>query len=315
MSFYGFTPNDFDAYLPRKWQSNVFNRERLVVKEKLDAIGRELAPVLIDAGGAPLLHEVSVEHPAIWNQRTVSCQFLFFARNAEARRMLDGIIASRRTIASLVDDPSPLRNHIFLGLKIDQHGLDLGLYLHSDAVVDRENLEHKLDDFFDREKVLHAIHALGADYAVGLSATDSAALDDTPAPELDEAALKQLVARLATAHTWLQAVRRIPRDDVILASPTFGEDLAAAFRSQLPLLNAIAWSRGNDHVSMRETLKKEDKKRLTKGLGKNDRVRITSGMLAGKTGIVQEAGAKGEVKVLVGTLILKVRSDALAKVE
>ena len=40
--FPGFTSADFDAYAQKKWKSNVFTRERLEVKQKLLALGKEL---------------------------------------------------------------------------------------------------------------------------------------------------------------------------------------------------------------------------------------------------------------------------------
>ena len=37
--FTGLSDGDFEAYAPKKWKSNVFNRERLEVKQKLLALG------------------------------------------------------------------------------------------------------------------------------------------------------------------------------------------------------------------------------------------------------------------------------------
>ena len=61
-------------------------------------------------------------------------------------------------------------------------------------------------------------------------------------------------------------------------------------------------------------MREVDRQKKSKGLEKNDRVRIVSGMLSGKTGVVQEAGSKGEVKVLIGTLTIKLNSEALLKI-
>ena len=74
----------------------------------------------------------------------------------------------------------------------------------------------------------------------------------------------------------------------------------------LPLYRFIVWSRENDFVSMRQVLDKERTVRRQKGLHKNDRVRIVRGMLAGKDGLVQEVEAKGQLKVLVGKMVIKI---------
>jgi hypothetical protein len=168
VEFNGFTASDFDAYQQSKWTSNVYNLERLGVKQKLEALGRHLLPELQDGDGAPLAHEVSSEHPAVFNQRRVENQYLFFLRTQEARRELETIINRSRSIASLVEDPSPLRNHIFISVMIDSEQLEVGLKLHSDAAVDRDNLLHKCHDFFQRERFIGLVHDLSSEFRVGL---------------------------------------------------------------------------------------------------------------------------------------------------
>src|SRR6202011_6200375 len=86
--FPGFTASDFDAYASKKWKSNVFNRERLEVKQKLVSLGRDLQSRMVAADGSPLAVEASVEHPALWNHKQVDAQHLFFSRNEGARKEL-----------------------------------------------------------------------------------------------------------------------------------------------------------------------------------------------------------------------------------
>ena len=135
--FPGFTAADFDAYQPKKWKSNVFNRERLEVKQKLVALGRELQGTMLAPDGSPLAVEPSVEHPALWNHKQVEAQHLWFSRNEGARKELDAIIDRGKSIASMIDDPSPQRNHLFLAVTLGEKALELSLKLHPDAPVDR----------------------------------------------------------------------------------------------------------------------------------------------------------------------------------
>ena len=44
--FPGLTGSDFECYEPRKWKSNVYNRERMEVRQKLLALARLSAPGL-----------------------------------------------------------------------------------------------------------------------------------------------------------------------------------------------------------------------------------------------------------------------------
>src|SRR5262245_25462938 len=190
--FPGFTEHDFDAYAPNKWKSNVFNRERLEVKQKLVALGKELAGALVAADGSPLACEASVEHPALWNHKQVEAQHLFFSRNQGARNELDKIIDRARPMTSMLDDPTPQRNHVFLAVTIDQTSVELSLRLHPDARVDRQNLERKLTDAWKREELLELLATLGEDYSMGVTGGTR-----LPAHALTEAALREILAELA----------------------------------------------------------------------------------------------------------------------
>src|SRR5262250_3062286 len=137
--FPGFTSRDFDAYAPQKWKSNAFTRERLEVKQKLVALGRTLASGLVAADGSPLAVEASAEYPALWNHKQVEAQHVYFFRNEGARKELDQIIDRQKSLASLIDDPSHQKNHIYLSLTIAHQDATIALKLGHDADVDRKN--------------------------------------------------------------------------------------------------------------------------------------------------------------------------------
>jgi len=81
----------------------------------------------------------------------------------------------------------------------------------------------------------------------------------------------------------------------------------------MPIYQFIAWTRDNDFVLMREALKQEKQAKRQKGLSKNDKVRIVRGVFAGRTGVVQEIDAKGALKVLVGTVAVKLAAEEVEK--
>jgi len=311
VEFTAFTDKDFDAYLDHKWQSNAFNRERLEVKEKLLALGRVIGPVMRAGDGSPLECEVSAEHPALWNQRVVRDQHLFFSRSKASRKELDTIISKGRSIAALIEDPSPLRNHIFLSLMIDKRQVELALKLHSDAAVDRDNLQRKCQEFFQREKLLQLIRALKDGYTIGI---DGAASEQTPAAELDDGRLQALVQELPGASSWLVVRRALDRSDPLTQEPAFAEVALESLTRLLPVLEFIAWTRENDHVSMRDTLKQNVVKTRSKGLGKHDRIRVIRGMFTGKTGVVEQIDAKGALKVRLGAMVVKLAGEDVDKI-
>lgn len=316
--FPGFTAADFDAYQPKKWKSNVFNRERLEVKQKLIALGRELQGAMLAPDGSPLAAEPSVEHPALWNHKQVEAQHLYFSRNEGARKELDAIIDRGKSIASMIDDPTPQRNHLFLAVTLSEQALELSLKLHPDARVDRENLERKCDDHFEREKLLHLIRGLGDGFRIGITP------DLVAVGELDEGKLLELVAQLAKGptpqaltlgapHKLLYVGRSIARADALAAATGIVDDAKRTLQALLPIYRFIAWSRDNDFVSIKETLQKEKQQKRQKGLVKNDAVRIVRGMFAGKQGVVQEVDAKGGLRVLVGKVAVKLDAEDVQK--
>jgi hypothetical protein len=307
--FPGFTSADFDAYAQKKWKSNVFTRERLEVKQKLLALGKELQGALTAADGSPLACEASVEYPALWNHKQVEAQHLYFSRNEGARKELDRIIDRQHSLASMLDDPSPQRNHVFLAVTLGSEALELSVKLHPDAKIDRQNLERKTEDHFEAEKLVRFGRELGPEWKVGITPELMAA------PELDVENLKQLLTKLATPvgmalpgapHNLLYFGRTVGKDAVLQMGGGVVDEARAALTRLLAIYKFIAWSRDNDFVSMKETLQKERQAKRQKGVTKNDSVRIVRGMFAGKSGVVQEIDAKGQIKVLVGKMAVKV---------
>jgi hypothetical protein len=313
--FPGFTAADFDAYQPKKWKSNVFNRERLDVKQKLVALGRELQGAMLAPDGSPLAVEASVEHPTLWNHKQVEAQHLYLSRNEGARKELDAIIDRGKSIASMIDDPSPQRNHLFLAVTLSEQALELSLKLHPDARVDRENLERKCEDHFEREKLLHLLRGL-AGFRVGIT---PALL---PVAELDLGKWIELVAQLGKTpqaltlgapQRLLYVGRAIPRDEALAAGTGITDEARRTLEALLPVYRFIAWSRDNDFVSIKEALQKEKQQKRQKGLTKNDAVRIIRGMFAGKQGVVQEVDTKGGLRVLVGKVAVKLGAEDVQK--
>jgi hypothetical protein len=316
--FSGFIAADFDAYQPKKWKSNVFNRERLEVKQKLTALGRELAGVMLAPDGSPLATEPSVEHPALWNHKQVEAQHLYFSRNEGARKELDAIIDRGKSIASMIEDPSPQRNHLFLAVTVAAEAVELSLKLHPEARVDRENLERKCEDHFEREKLLYLLHALDAPFRFGVLPELS------PVADVDEAKLHETVFALGKSaapqtltlgapQRLFYVGRALARDEVLAAGASVVEAAKRSLAALLPIYRFIAWSRDNDYVSIKETLQKEKQQKRQKGLVKNDVVRIIRGMFAGKSGVVQEVDAKGGLRVLVGKVAVKLGAEDVQK--
>jgi transcription antitermination factor NusG len=305
--FSGFTDADFDAYVPKKALSHLYNRERLETKQKLLALGAQIGGRMTGSDGAPLACEASAEHPALWNHKRVDAQHLFFSRNAAARQEIEGLIDKGRTLASLIDDPTPYRKHVFLSAGIDADKVEIALKLHADARIDRDNLERKCQEYFHRERLTTILRALPEENRIGVVGGTSV----SPA-ELDDDRLRAVLAEFAGGGSWLFAGRAFARTDPLVRDARFSDVAREEMARLLPAFHFVAWTRDNDFVSIKESLRQAAVERRVGHLERGDRVRIVRCVLSGKSGVVQEVGDKG-VKLLVGKMSVKVDGGDLAK--
>lgn len=311
----GLSLADFDCYEPRKWKSNVYNRERLEVKQKLLALARHVGGSVTGADGSPLTIDASVEHPALWNHKQVDTQSIFFSRHEAARKELDGFIDRSKPLASLIDDPTPQRNHLFLAITVSHETLEVALRLHPDARVDRQNLERKLDDYYEAERLIGHLSDLPAGYRIGIT-PDTTALSELGDGSVTLEVLHEVIAKMPAGGAMPMPGQppklffigmSMPRGEAVaLDSDELADWVRARLTELAPLYRFIAWSRDNDFVSMRQVLDKEKTVKRQRGLHKGDRVRVIRGILAGKDGVVQEVDAKGHLKVLVGKMVVKI---------
>ena len=132
------------------------------------------------------------------------------------------------------------------------------------------------------------------------------------------ATLDQHLLRLArplelNQSRWLTIARSFARAEVIAAKDSIPGQLRRNLRALLPLYEFIAWSSDNDHISMRTQLRERAAIKQRRGLSARDRVRITSGVFAGRVGEIQAIDSRGRAKVLVGRIPIVVEADAVDK--
>ena len=305
--FDGFSDKDFDAYAPAKWRSNVYNRERLEVKQRLLPLATALASRLLGTDGAALEAAASIEHPALVNHKQVDAQHVYFSRGEAARRVLDTIIDRARGVASLLEDPTPQRSHVFLVLSLSVARVDVALRLHPEATVDRQNLLRKCQDPFELDRLLSLLLSLPPGYRVGLEPE----LVDTASLTRDalDAALKRFAAQptsgLAPTSALWSVCRTHSREALLSAGPTAAQLLTDDLYALLPIYRFCAWARDNDFVSVREALEKNQTERRQKGISRGDEIRVVRGLFTGQKGVVQEVDARGVLRVLVEKRTLK----------
>ncbi|MDD5308335.1 MAG: hypothetical protein PHU25_13525 [Deltaproteobacteria bacterium] len=242
--FLGFTPDDFDAYLPDKWNSNMFTLPRRRVKDKLEQMGARLGEVLFGNGLALATH-LSDEFPSLWNSKKVSTQWLFFSRDEAALGEFTDLIDKERTLAATLADPTPLYRQIFLGVAVTHEALEIGMRLHHDAWVDRENLMNQIAGPESRRRLQAVLAALPEHYEMGVTGETMC-----PGACADDAALERLVAAFGQGGAWFFAGARLPRDQVEVLGPDVLDTGIEVIDLMAPLYKCIAWSRDNDFISL-----------------------------------------------------------------
>jgi hypothetical protein len=310
--FSGFTNSHFDAYRKEKWRSRAFNLERLAVKEVLGALGSALAGPLGVAGSVSLAVELSAEYPALCNQKQVDAQHLVFTRPPALRREIERVVDRARGMASVIEDPSPQRSHVVLIASVTVDHVFTGLKLHRDAAVDRQNLETQLADAARAQELMALLAGLPADIDVGIDAVCV-----KPAAGACLGYMRTLIERLNAPlalgqSRWLTMGRRIAREQAIALGAELAGHVERVLVAVLPIYRYMAWSHDNDHIALREQMR-ERRAAAQRGFGKNDTVRVIAGVFAGRTGVVQEIDGKGMVRVLIGSVPIKLEADALVK--
>jgi len=310
--FTGFSDSDFDAYLPEKWSSRMFTRQRMEVKQKLLSLEKTISGILGDALG-DLSADVTTESPSVWNRNEVRDQWLYYVRNDEASRKLAPLVAKDRSLALDLMDPARHCQHAALALVIDQYGPEIGVYLHTNANVDRRNLAAMLKESYARERLADFLAGLPEDFIVhngGKTKTACQVKADSTSillAEQDEG-----------GDGWLKLVTRLDRDAPEVRSPDLAEAVAGRLREYLlPLYRLFAWSDDNDHLGLKKEIaeQKKERKRKALSLKTGDRVRITDGPFSGKVGDIVEIDRKGVATVRLGAMSAKIEGSSLTSVK
>jgi hypothetical protein len=310
--FSGLTDADFDAYLLPKQRSNVYNRERLEVKQRLLVLGQalqqKLGAQLAGIDGSPFELAASIEHPALVNHKTVESQHLYFSRNELQRRELDAINDRARGVASMLEDTTPQRSHAFLAVSIFHDRLEVSFRIHPEATVDRQNLTRKCQDPYELAQFDSLVRALPVGFHLAL------APDVLEAHALAADILDGLLRRFATLSpgtlsgppALFSLTRSHARHAVIVAADALPDVLGEELSALAAIYRFAAWARDNDFTTVKETLAKQETERRQKGIVRGDVVRVVRGLLSGQRGTVQDVDPRGAMRVLVGKRTVKV---------
>ena len=304
--FSGLTPDAFAAFTSEKWSSNVYNLQRMRVKDSMIGLGERVQPVLVQEL-AGLEYGASDEMPNLGNRKKVDAQWVFWFRDAAARTSLARFLERVKLDQSALLNIATQDKHAALAIVLRQSELWIGLHVAPGATVDRRNIAAKLQKGWERERMLDLLKSLPEGARVGLGTEQQMVV------EANLSHLEDQAAALDHSEAAWQIGYAIPADEVITAGEGLVALAAERVRELGPVYRFVAWTRDNDHIEAQKQLQEEkrEKRRQATAFSAGDKVRIMSGLFTGKIGVVQETDTKAQVKVRVGKMSVVVAGTEL----
>ncbi len=304
--FAGLTEDMFKIYTPDKWSSNVHNLPRMRNKDVMLALC-DAASVGIEDELAGLQRASSDEIPTIVNQKRVEAQWVYWFRDAAARKGLASFLEKTPLDQANIFNIAPQDKHLTLAVVMRNTDLWIGLRVAPGAVVDRRNLAAKLGNSWEREHFLSLLQELPEGASLGFESAAIGTADVTL--EHLTGFCEQLVA---SNQAWLVG-SSIDVSEAVQLSGELVDDVRRWIGALTPLYRFTAWTQENDLIEANKQIQEEkaQKRRQATAFHPGDKVRITSGLFSGKLGVVQETDTKAQVKVLVGKLSVVVPGDTL----
>lgn len=309
-TFSGFSPSDFAAFEEKKWSSNAFTLERMKVKEKLAALQATLARTMAPHEQSFQPH-LSDEHPNITNHKRCDAQWLYYTRTQTHAQDLARVLEKTELKPDKIFNIAPQEKHIALACIVDNKAVHVGLFMHPGAWVDRRNFAAKLQHSWDREKLKQVLAEVDPLLTLGFGEDERVV-----AREMELAAFESLGEMLAKDERRFSVGHTFAKDEAMGQAGAFSDVVVRLLAHLVPVYEFVAWTKGNDHIQVTQQIqqqKQEQRKNATE-LKVGDKVRVSSGLFAGKTGSVQSIDTKAQVKVAVGKMSVTVAATDLAKV-
>lgn len=260
-TFPGFVPRDFAAFEKAKQRDPEANPERLLVKRKLAALGKELAPPLA-AAGLDLEVKTSLSHPYTYNGYKVDSMWVYFGRGEAAKKAV-----KKRLGAELGKDVDPTYHGLILLVEIrgdpapegtgggpGRKGpgpegtggrVACGLKIHPAAWWDAQNLARRVQSADRESEALTAIlNALPRGYAMTIGDWRRR----YEAGKLYPADIRNYFQYYKPGEVWLHLLHETPCDAAVAAGPGLAGELAPRLAALAPLYWFAAWTPENDFV-------------------------------------------------------------------
>lgn len=248
-AFPGFVERDFAAFAKEKQRSEAFNNERLLVKRKLAALGKELEAALA-AAGLETTARTSLSHPYTFNGFKVDSMWAYFGRDEKAKKAIQ-----RKLGADLGKDADPTYQGVILLVEVNERDVVWGLKIHPAAWWDGKNLAAKAPKAeaapgapgVTPQRRLEWTRLLNA-LPPGFAMTIGDWKRRYEAGKLYDEDVRNFFRWYRPGEVWLHIVRALPAAEAAAAGPGLASRLAPDLAALAPLFRFSAWSPENDHV-------------------------------------------------------------------
>lgn len=231
----GFRERDFALYRPELQRNEEYNDARLVVRRRLDTIGKAVCKAL-SSKDIGLTSRASLHHPYTFNGYKVSSQFAYISRGDKERKELKRILG-----VELGKDLDQNFVHVLLVLEIYQHGLEIALRIHKGAWWDGENFKRRLKASAGREELALLLRTL-PEY--GLRIDEHRKVH--PCESMTAQELAEVCQYFTPGNHWLHISRDLDCEDPFIVEPGFLERVVEEFRRLLPVYAFARWSPSNN---------------------------------------------------------------------
>jgi len=319
--FAGFDAEALSVFEQRKQSSNQFNRDRMALREALRDLG--------EAAAVPLTRErsfsweISPHVPCLFNQHRVDEMVLFFTRTEDQRKAVGPLIDSRFSLPEQVAGLAVHQQHLHLGVRLSQEGVEVGLMAHSRAWLDVMNLLNRCRQPSEALDLVHRIRTLPPDYRFRIG-------PDTwvDGPGFEESHLARLEQSVLNESFRILVGRVFAPGSPEVMAPNLRSQALETLTRLLPIWDFWAWRPSSNWLLPDSQVPSaasspgtagRDIPRVSVGggsvdFGVGDRVRIEAGILAGRDAIVAEVDARGQARVLVGKVALRIDARHLSAV-
>jgi len=248
-AFPGFVEKDFLAFSKPKQRDELYNGERLLVKRKLAALGKELAAALA-AAGLPVEAKTSLSHPYTFNGFKVESMWAYFGRDEAAKKAI-----KKKLGGELGKDVDPTYQGVILLVEINEAEVVCGLKIHPAAWWDGKNLAAKAVTAeaakgapgTTSQRALEwtrLMNALPAGFAMSIGDWKKR----YEAGKVYDADIRNFFQWYKPGEVWLHLVRPRPRAQAIQEGAALAASLAADLVAAAPLFRFAAWAPDNDFV-------------------------------------------------------------------